>query len=108
MRPVTILSEAEGELWEVVEYYEAMCPGLGLDFAAELESSFETISHYPEHRPLREDGTRRYLMHRFPYIVVYMYLNEKIWVVAIAHCRRRPGYWADRIGPSEKGHVGNQ
>ena len=108
MTPTTILHEAEVELWEAVEHYESRCPGLGLDFEAELEASFEAVSRYPERWPLREDGTRRYLTHRFPYLVVYMYLNEHVWVIAIAHCKRRPGYWADRIKMAEQRRGGGE
>ena len=97
MRPVTILHEAEVELWEAVGYYEARSPGLGLDFGTEVEASIEDLRSFPERWPLRPDGTRRYLTHRFPYLVVYVYFQDHVWVIAIAHCRRRPLYWAKRI-----------
>jgi len=29
--------------------------------------------------------------------VVYLDLPDKIWVVAVAHLRQRPGYWKDRL-----------
>lgn len=66
MTDVTILHEAEVELWEAVEYYEENSPGLGFDFETEIERSLETIAEHPERWPLRADGTRRYLAHRFP------------------------------------------
>lgn len=71
MTDVTILHEAEVELWEAVAYYEERAPGLGLDFETEIERSVQAIAEHPERWPLREDGTRRYLTHRFPYLVVY-------------------------------------
>jgi hypothetical protein len=37
------------------------------------------------------------LVRRFPYGVIYRVREEVIWVVAIAHMRRRPGYWLDRV-----------
>jgi plasmid stabilization system protein ParE len=96
MRPA-ILHEAEVELWDAVAYYEDKAPGLGLDFEAEIERSVDTIKRFPESCPLREDGTRRCLTHCFPYLVVYLYFHKRIWIIAIAHCKRRPGYWRDRI-----------
>ena len=96
MTPVTILSEAEAELREAVKYYEEKRPGLGLDFAREVETSIQSVRHFPERWPVRSDGTRRYLLQRFPYIVVYLFLSNHVWIIALAHCKRRPGYWSAR------------
>lgn len=104
MTPSTILHEAEVELWDAVAYYEDKSPGLGLDFEAEVERSVDSIKRFPERWPLREDGTRRYLTHRFPYLVVYIYFEVQIWIISIAHCRRKPGYWSDRIKTAEPTH----
>jgi toxin ParE1/3/4 len=97
MSSVTLLHEAEVELWEAVAYYEKQSAGLGLDFAAEVELSLEAVRTAPKRWPLRPDGTRRYLMPRFPYVVVYLHLQDQIWVIALAHCKRRPGFWAQRV-----------
>jgi len=97
MMPITILDEAEAELREAVQYYEDKRPALGFDFAHEAENTVESIRHFPERWPLRGDGTRRCLLSRFPYIVVYVFLNEHVWVIAFAHCKRQPGYWSSRI-----------
>ena len=102
MIPATILHEAEVELWEAVAYYEKQSTGLGLDFESEIEKSLQTIRHFPESCPLRDDDTRRYLIQRFPYLVVYSYLKIHIWILAIAHCKRQPGgYWKDRLKATE-------
>ena len=42
-------------------------------------------------------GTRRILLDRYPYFVVFRELPRKIEIIAIAHCKRRPGYWKGRI-----------
>jgi hypothetical protein len=102
MTPTTILHEAEVELRQAVEYYESRSSGLGLDFQAEIEASIHAISQSPERWPLRVDGTRRYLTHRFPYVVVYVLLPDHIWIIAFAHCKRRPHYWSDRIRKAER------
>ena len=102
MIPATVLGQAEAELWHAVEYYESECPGLGLDFEAQVRASVNVIRHFPQRWSLREDGTRRYLVHRFPYLVVYMHLHDHVWIIAIAHCKRRPGYWKERIETAEQ------
>ena len=96
MTSVTILHEAEVELWEAVEFYENQCVGLGLDFEKEVKATVELIQQSPKRWPIREDGTRRRLLHRFPYFVVYISHKGHIWIIAFAHCRRRPGYWSSR------------
>jgi hypothetical protein len=42
-------------------------------------------------------GTRNLLLHRFPFAVVYRELPAAIQFLAIAHGRRRPGYWKSRV-----------
>ncbi len=93
----TILHEAEMELWEAVEYYETRSPGLGLDLQAEIQGAVEAIAESPDRWPLRHDGTRRCLTPRFPYVVVYVRLADCIWIIAFAHCKRRPQYWSGRL-----------
>ena len=96
MTPIAILHEAEMELWEAVSFYEKRCARLGLDFVNEIRAALEIIQQSPARWPIHLDGTRRYLVHRFPYFVVYLAYEDHIWVVAFAHCRRRPGYWSPR------------
>ena len=43
---------------------------------------------------------RRRAVRRFPYHVVYLEAPSQIWILAIAHDRRKPGYWKDRLGSS--------
>ncbi|MHB0958931.1 MAG: hypothetical protein ACYC0X_26630 [Pirellulaceae bacterium] len=42
-------------------------------------------------------GTHRYLMKRFPFVVIYRVTTDRIEIVAIAHGRRKPGYWKRRM-----------
>ena len=101
MTPVVILHEAEIELWEAVEFYESRCAGLGLDFESQIKAALECIEQSPGRWPIHRGRTRRYLIHRFPYFVVYIPHEEQVWVIAFAHCRRRPGYWSVRAMGAE-------
>lgn len=96
MTPITILHEAEIELWEAVQFYESRCAGLGLDFEGEVKTAVDAIRQSPGRWPLQKDGTRRYLTHRFPYFVIYLVHEGHVWIIAFAHCRRKPGYWSER------------
>lgn len=97
MTDILILDEAEEELSSAVAFYEARSSGLGIDFLREIEHGLNALRHQPCLWPVREDGTRRYLLHRFPYVVVYRFYEDAIWILAFAHCRRKPGYWTKRL-----------
>ena len=99
---LTVLHEAEVELWEAVDYFESRQTGLGLDLLQEVETSIETIQNAPARWRLRQDGTRRYLTPKFPYLIVYLLEKEHIWIVAIAHYKRQPQYWEKRKGIAEQ------
>jgi plasmid stabilization system protein ParE len=75
------------------QWYEARSQSAADLFLAELDDAVEAISLAPERWPLFVHGTRRYLFHRFPFQLVYRVMNDYVQVVALAHGRRRPGYW---------------
>jgi toxin ParE1/3/4 len=62
-----------------------------------LNRAVEKISETPEMWPLFAGGTRRFLLKRFPFSVIYREVAGNIEVVAIAHGRRKPGYWKTRL-----------
>lgn len=97
MTRVLFLDEAELELSEAVAHYENIYSGLGLDFEREVKENVCRISETPELWPLRDDETRRFSTKRFPYQIVYSIHEDAIWIVAVAHHKRFPGYWKDRL-----------
>jgi toxin ParE1/3/4 len=42
-------------------------------------------------------GTRRYVLRHFPHLVLYLLRDARVIIVAIAHGKRRPGFWAKRV-----------
>jgi plasmid stabilization system protein ParE len=66
-------------------------------FALEVERAIATIADAPERFPAGISNTRRFLLQRFPFAVVYRELPYVIQVLAVAHGRRRPGYWKMRV-----------
>ena len=97
MKNVKLHPVAKQELKQNISFYESKYKGLGQDFYSEVKSSIQLISSFPELCPERNDETRRYLLNRFPYIIVYLIYNDIIWIVSIAHCKRKPDYWKNRI-----------
>ena len=93
---VIVLSCAEEEFAEAVDYYNDQCPGLGYEFAAEVNRSFDRIVAFPEAWSVFSGITRRCLIDRFPFAVLYRIEAEYIRVGAIMHLKRNPTRWQNR------------
>ena len=94
--------EAEQEIDAAVGWYEAQRPGLGLDLIAALQEAKERLMEDPGSFPLvprtpEPLHVRRCPVQRFPYWLVFVELVDEIRVLAVAHSRRRPGYWRSRL-----------
>jgi plasmid stabilization system protein ParE len=66
-------------------------------FREELARAGRAIQRSPQIWAPYLSGTRRYLMKRFPFIVVFRAAADRIEIIAVAHGRRRPGYWKGRV-----------
>jgi plasmid stabilization system protein ParE len=89
---------ASDEAEDVHRWYAERNPIAAVRFREELDAAIANIEADPELGVPYLHGTRCYLMRRFPYLVVYHRPNEElIEVVAIAHGRRRQGYWKARM-----------
>lgn len=94
---VRILSCAEQEFADAVDYYNEQCPGLGYEFAAEIKNTISRITSFPDAWPLFSRRTRRCLTDRFPYGVLYQVRQDVILIAAIMHLKRDPKNWHARI-----------
>ena len=88
---------AEAEFDETVRYYEGCQAGLGLEFAEEVYAAIARISEYPEAWSEMSRNTRRCLVNRFPYGVIFQVKGDRLRIVAIANLHRRPDYWKNRV-----------
>jgi GNAT superfamily N-acetyltransferase len=95
--------EALDELAAAAEWYEERGPGLGDELLAEVDRLTARIDARPASFPFvldapRELGIRRALLKRFPFALVFMAKPDgDIRVIAVAHAKRRPGYWIWRV-----------
>ena len=97
MKAVVIDSEARDELVGAKEWYNDRQPGLGLELQNEVEAAVDRIRRDPQiGARYRNTAYRFYRVRRFPYILYYLDLPDALWIAAIAHERRRPGYWRRR------------
>jgi toxin ParE1/3/4 len=97
MKAVILDEEAQKELNEAIEWYNDRQQRLGLELQNEVEEAVDRIRLDPGVGACyRNTAYRFYRVNRFPYILYYLELADVIWVAAIAHERRRPGYWRKR------------
>jgi toxin ParE1/3/4 len=97
MQSVVQHQRARVETIDAVEYYERQRPGLGAQFLAEVEAAIQAVGANPNTGFLYENGLRMRMLKRFPYGVVFGERRGKIVIFAVAHHRRKPGYWAKRL-----------
>jgi len=88
--------DARDEVVETAVYYDGQAPGLGEEFIGEVEQVVALIAKNPAVGGTYLGETRRVLVRRFPYSVVYRSAPGEIRVLAVAHQHRRPGYWRGR------------
>jgi plasmid stabilization system protein ParE len=66
------------------------------EFLNELDAAMAAIANTPNRWPRVHDRYRRFLLHKFPFSIVYIQRQDFVEVIAVAHHRRRPGYWKRR------------
>ena len=87
---------AEAELQDAAAWYDERSPGLGLRFILAVQRKTDEILEAPQRWPFAA-GSRRVLMGRFPYALVYREISEdQVEIIAVAHLKRRSPYWSDR------------
>lgn len=96
-KQILFLDEARKEFLETIDYYEQIYSGLGLDFKDEVNKVIEVIKQFPDICSKRPDGTQRILIHRFPYQIIFFSYQNILWVVSVAHQKRFPEYWKNRL-----------
>jgi len=97
MKPYRFHPEARAEANAAFEYYWIKSPLAALNFDDELGEAYRALQKTPHLYANYLHGTRRVLLDRFPYFVVFRERLHDIQIVAIAHAKRRPGYWAKRL-----------
>jgi plasmid stabilization system protein ParE len=100
LKPLRIAREAAAELEEAAAWYEARRSGLGDELVVAVEAVFARIEERPASGAVvpgaQDPDVRRIGVRRFPYHVVFLDLQDRVQVLAIAHRRRQPFYWRDR------------
>jgi toxin ParE1/3/4 len=92
---------ATEELDAAGEWYDAQLPGLSLELFDSVEEAIELILQQPaawqRDSVVTNREIRRFVMRRFPFSIVFYVVDDIVRIVAIAHAKRKPGYWRMRI-----------
>ena len=97
MKQARFLNSAEKELFEAAYYYESQVNGLGTEFISAIEDAVREIVKKPASYPVQKYNLRKFVVPRFPFNIIYRDDPDEITIIAIAHQKRRPYYWIDRL-----------
>ena len=88
---------AIADVKNAVIWYQKRNPKVALDFIDELQRAAGIIREAPERWPVGKNNTRRFLLWRFPFAIVYSEEQSVVTIWAVAHGSRQPEYWAHRL-----------
>jgi plasmid stabilization system protein ParE len=89
--------EAREEFRSSARWYRTQNPLVSSEFRLAVSGGIRLIVQAPQRWPGHLHGTRRFVIYRFPYSVIYLDDLDLVTILAIAHSKRRPGYWKDRL-----------
>ena len=96
-KPVEYHQGASADVKSAVAWYQKHSLKAALDFIEELHRAADTIREAPERWPIGKNDTRRFLLWRFPFAIIYSEQESVVTIWAVAHGSRRPEYWARRL-----------
>lgn len=94
---INYLKLAKLEFHASITYYEQQEKGLGKRFQNDIQASINRIKNFPNSYQKVSNQIRRCTLHRFPYNILYLFEEDTILIVAIAHQHRVPEYWIERV-----------
>ena len=89
--------EAREDFRDAIRWYRARSPIASTEFRTTVSGAIRDVAHSPQLWPIYLHGTRRFVIHRFPFSVVYLDDPGLVTIIAVAHGKRKPGYWKHRV-----------
>lgn len=90
---VVLAPEAEDDIAGAFQWYRERSVAAADAFREEVQDAIDQLATTAARWRADEAGHRRRLVKHFPYSVVYELQDAQVTVLAVAHHRRRPGYW---------------
>jgi ParE toxin of type II toxin-antitoxin system, parDE len=96
-KPLRFHLRAEKEYLTALAWYRERSLIAAINFESAFEQAIGRIKEAPERWPIYFADFRKYTLRQFPFSIVYQDFSSEIVVFAVAHGRRRPGYWMGRV-----------
>jgi plasmid stabilization system protein ParE len=97
VKPLEIHPSDLAELKSALTWYLERNQITAVKFAAEVDRAVSLVIDSPARWPSGEHGTRKFVLRRFPFAIVYREKQSAVQILAIAHGHRHPGYWKGRL-----------
>ena len=97
MLPSRFFEEAAEEIEKERRWYRERSESAESAFLRELDHAIASVSEAPQRWPVHIENTRRYVFPTFPFSLVYFVEQRTVWIVALEHQSKRPGYWRQRL-----------
>lgn len=98
MKPAAFHREADAEFIEALQNYAGISPELGNRFYDEIHRLIAEACASPGTFRFIRPPARRHFTREFPYGIIYTERPDDIWILAVMHLHRAPGYWQHRVG----------
>lgn len=89
--------EARQDFRAAIGWYSRRSPTAATEFRVTVSAVIRHIVQAPQRWPKYLHGTRRFVLRRFPFSIIYLDDADVLSIVAVAHSKRKPGYWKQRL-----------
>jgi plasmid stabilization system protein ParE len=96
-KPLVIHPAALEELQSAVTWYLGRSEVAAAKFVASVDRAIDAVIESPSRWPLGESSTRKFVLRRFPFAIIYRETMDSLQILAVAHGNRKPGYWKKRL-----------
>ena len=93
--PLEIRASALEDMLAAVLWYSEHAPGREETLLVEIDRALNVVLEAPGRWALFESGTRRFILRKFPYSIIYRVSDVSVTVIAFSHHKREPGYWRE-------------
>lgn len=101
MKTIRFVDEARAEFLYEVEYYESIETGLGKKFISAVRKAAARALAFPLTGSPSPERTRKIVINRFPFSIIYRPIADGIVIFALVHHSRKPNYWLDRVSSDD-------
>lgn len=95
-KPIEYLRDARIDFDQSFDWYGERSIGAAIGFASAVDDAMDRILADPGRFPKIQGDCAYCPLKRYPFRVVFRDEPGRLVVIAIAHAKRRPGYWHDR------------